>query len=62
MWPQLLILPMPALVSGAGLMASRVQAGQPQAMPEVLIPIRMPGDPAILWPGPGGCRVIAGMV
>ena len=50
MWPQPLILPMAALVSGAGLMAGRVQAGQPQAMPEVLIPIRMPGDPAILLP------------
>ncbi|MES2466781.1 MAG: hypothetical protein V4675_05730 [Verrucomicrobiota bacterium] len=50
MWAQPLILPMAALVSGAGLIASRVQAGQPQAMPEVLIPIRMPGDPAILLP------------
>ena len=50
MWPQPLILPMAALVFGAGFVASRVQAGQPQAMPEVLIPIRMPGDPAILLP------------
>ncbi len=50
MWPQPLILPMAALVFGAVFTASRVQAGQPQAMPEVLIPIRMPGDPAILLP------------
>ena len=50
MWPQPLILPMAALVFGAGLMASRGQAGQPQAIPEVLIPIRMPGDPEILLP------------
>ena len=38
------------MAAAACLRGTHAQAGQPQGLPEVLIPIRMPGDPPIVLP------------
>ena len=41
---------LPLMAAAACLRGTHAQASQPQGLPEVLIPIRMPGDPPIVLP------------